>query len=44
MINVINSFAKAIEQWKDCAECRRGDDSEDLNKDDREHESIIFWI
>ena len=42
--NVINSFAKAIKQWKGCAECKRGDDYKDLNKDDKEHESIRFWI
>lgn len=42
--NAINSFAKAIKQVKGYAECRRGDDYEDLNKDDREHESIRFWV
>ena len=42
--NIINSFAKAIKQIKGCAECIRGNDYEDLNKDDREHESIRFWI
>ena len=42
MTNVINSFEKAIKQGKDCAECIRGDDYEDLDKDDREHESIRF--
>ena len=42
--NIINSFAKAIKQRKGCAECIRGDDYEDLNKYDREHESIRFWI
>ena len=44
MTNIINSFAKAIKQRKGCAECIRGDDYEDLNKYDREHESIRFWI
>lgn len=35
---------KLLNNEKDCAECRRGDDYEDLDKDDREHESIRFWI
>lgn len=44
MANVINSFAKAIEQRKGCAECRREDDYEDLDKDYREYVGIRFWI
>lgn len=44
MTNVINSFAKAIKQGKGYVECRRGDDYEDFDNDDREHESIRFWI
>ena len=35
---------KLSNKEKYCAECRRGDDYEDLDKDDREHESIRFWI
>ena len=35
---------KLLNKEKGCVGCRRGDDYEDLNKDDREHESIRFWI
>ena len=35
---------KLLNKEKGCAECRIGDDYEDLDKDDREHESIRFWI
>lgn len=38
------AFAKTIKQEKSYAECRRGDNYEDLDKYDREHESIRFWI
>lgn len=45
MTNVINSFAKAIEQErKSYAEWRREDDYEDLDKDYREYVGIRFWI
>lgn len=33
---------KLLNKEKGCAECRRGNDYEDFDKDDREHESIRF--
>lgn len=33
---------KILNKEKCCVECRRGNDYEDLDKDDREHESIRF--
>ena len=35
---------KLLNKEKGCVKCRRGDDYVDLDKDDREHESIRFWI
>ena len=35
---------KLLNKEKCYAECRRGDDYEDLDKNDREHESIRFWV
>nr|DAQ38008.1 MAG TPA: hypothetical protein [Crassvirales sp.] len=35
---------KLLNKGKGCAECRIGDDYEDLDKDDKEHESIRFWV
>lgn len=35
---------KLLNKEKGYAECIREDDYEDLDKDDREHGSIRFWI